>query len=150
MAWFADLSHCDYFGEEYSSSLRAVGWLEQGRPFAQGKVDPEIYRRLVELFKEPWEPTLAMGFHRCDLCLYQGETGASNLLVPADEIVYFCPELVVHYMNAHGYQPPDDFCRSVLSCPAMKTMPYFKALLKRGVKPLIQHSRVLRSVATAS
>lgn len=137
MAWYQDLGPCDYFGPECAPSLRAVGWLEAGRPFPTGRVDAPVYARLVELCKDPWEPSVVMGFHRCDLCLYDGRPGKRNVFVPAGDVVYACPELVTHYMNEHGYCPPDPFCAAVLTCPPMRSMAYYKALLAGGAKPLV-------------
>ena len=138
MAWFADLSPCSYFGEESAGCLRSVGWLERGRPFATGPVDPAVYTRLVELLKDPWQPGLFVGVHHCDLCQYEGSaTSVRNLFVPSEGTVFVCPELITHYMNAHWYQPPDEFCRAALACPPMRSVPYLKALLA-GARPLVQ------------
>ena len=47
MAWYADLSACDYFGSEYTLFLSAVGWLERGHPFTCGdRVDQPVMDRL--------------------------------------------------------------------------------------------------------
>jgi hypothetical protein len=83
MAWYEDLAPCDYYGSACASCLRAVGWLEHGRPFPTGRVDSEVYARLVELLTEPWQPGYFVGFHRCDVCLYEGLSGRRNLFVPA-------------------------------------------------------------------
>jgi hypothetical protein len=138
MAWYADLSPCDYYGAECASFLRAVGWLERGQPFATGPVEAAVYQRLVEMLKEAWQPGVWMGFHRCDLCLYEGEPGKRNLFLPSGGVVLVSPELVAHYMNAHGYRPPEEFCQAVLDCPPMRSMPYLKALLASGARPLVQ------------
>lgn len=137
MAWYEDLAPCDYFGPDCTPCLRAVGWLEQGRPFPTGKVEVEVYARLLELLKEPWQPSFFMGFHRCELCQYEGETGTRNLFVPADGLAFVAPEMIAHYMNAHGYRPPDEFCAAVLACPPMRSMPYLKAILSVA-RPLVQ------------
>jgi hypothetical protein len=137
MAWFEDLAPCDYFGHECASCLRAVGWLERGRRVVTGPVAVEVYARLVELLKEPWQPGMFIGFHRCDLCLYEGPSGTRNLFIPAREVAFVCPELIAHYMNAQGYRPPDEFCAAVLACPPMSSMPYLKALLA-AARPLAQ------------
>ncbi len=134
--WYEDLSPCGYFGPESTSCLRAVGWLERGRPYRTGAVDPEVYQRLVEMCKNPWEPAIFMGFHQCDLCLYHGQSGMHNVFVPVGDVIFVCPELVTHYMNEHGYRPPDEFCAAVLACPPMGSIHYFKALLVSGGKPL--------------
>jgi len=137
MAWHEDLMPFTELGAECATCLRAVGWLERGHPFPTGSVDRAVYTRLVELLEHPWEPAVTMGFHRCDLCLYDGPPGKRNLFVPADGFVFVAPELVAHYMNAHEYRPPDEFCAAVLACPAMRSMPYLKALLAVG-RPLVQ------------
>lgn len=127
--WKADLTPFDDTDSDGMSCLRAIGWLEQGRSFHTGAVDPAVYARLVELLRNPWEPAITMGFHRCDLCLYDGESGKRNLYVPAGGFVFVAPELVAHYMNSHGYRPPDEFCAAVLACPPMRSMAYLKALM---------------------
>src|SRR4051812_48309126 len=103
MVWHADLAPFADLGPDCAACLRAVGWLERGRPFATGPVDPAVFERLVELLKHPWEPAITMGFHRCDLCQYDGQSGKRTLYVPSVGVVYVCPELVTHYMNAHAY-----------------------------------------------
>jgi hypothetical protein len=137
MAWFADMSPYGYFGAEFTDHLLAVGWLEHGHPFSNGAADPEIYARLVDLLKEPWEPGAFGGFHHCDLCLYEGPKGKRNLFVPAGGVVFVCPELITHYMNAHAYRPPEEFRRAVMACPPMRSIHYLKALLA-GVRSLVQ------------
>src|ERR1041384_2740196 len=137
MAWFADLSPCLYFGDEFADMLVAVGWLEQGRPFETGRVEPDVYSKLVELFKQPWEPGTFMGPHGCDLCLYESTLGSRNLFVPTADRAFVCPELITHYMNAHSYRPPDEFCQAVLRCPEMRSKAYLKALLTVA-RPLVK------------
>ena len=64
------------------------------------------------------------------LCLYAGEAhGKKNLFIPGDGIVFVCPELVTHYMNAHGYAPSAEFCLAALACPPMRSMEYLRSLL---------------------
>jgi hypothetical protein len=88
MAWFADLSQCDYFGAEHADCLRAVGWLERDHAFPTGVVDLSVYSRLVELVKDAWQPGVFMGSHSCDLCIYAGERGNRNLFIPAGRQVF--------------------------------------------------------------
>src|SRR6478735_3545578 len=114
MAWFSDLSPLTYLGEEFAGALKAIGWPERGRDYPVGRTEPAIYRKLVALRHEPWQPAVSMGVHECDLCQYEGENGSANIFIPANSFLYACPELITHYMmNAHGYLPPDDFCEAV-------------------------------------
>lgn len=141
MAWFEDLSPCDYFGESAAAMLAAVGWRERGRPFATGIVDPCVFVKLRELCTDPWQPSISPGVHECDLCLYQGEAGTRCLFIPGNGRIYVCPELIVHYMNAHGYAPPAEFCDAVLACRPMRSQQYFKELLANGGRSLVALQR---------
>ena len=135
MTWYADNSKCDYFPFPGNESLLAIGWLERGREFNTGSVDSAVYDRLEELLRDPWQPVASAGPHACNLCRFRQDThGSANLFVPGDGAIFVCPELILHYMNAHGYAPPREFCSAVLSCPDTRSMEYKKALLKNGLK----------------
>jgi hypothetical protein len=144
MTWYADESPCDYFvafGPDGTASLRAIGWLERGQPFGVGSVNREVYDRLKHLLADPWQPGVFMGPHECDLCRYEpGARGYKNLFIPADGFLYVCPELILHYMNAHGYAPPDHFCKCVLACPEIRSMEYRRAILANGGRALVSRS----------
>jgi hypothetical protein len=131
------MSRCGYFGDQVADCLTAIGWLERGRAFPSGAVDVDIYSKLLALLDDPWQPVVTMGSHTCDLCLYDGQSGTKNLFVPASNVAFVCPELITHYMNAHGYRPPEGFCQAVLACPPMRSMPYMKALLA-AARPLVK------------
>jgi len=136
MTWFSDLSPCTYFGDNFARHLKAVGWLESGHEYATGRVDPLIYQKLVELRSHPWQPFVVLGCHDCEFCQYEPATGSANVFIPAQGFIYVCPELISHYMNAHGYQPPPEFCEAVMACPEMLSMAYLKAVLANGGKQL--------------
>jgi hypothetical protein len=136
--WFEDLSPCTYFTAD--AKLVAVGWLERGKPHSTGQVDPAVYRALVEMRKNPWQPFVTMGTHECELCQFEGEHGTANLFIPADGVIYVLPELIVHYMNAHSYSPPEAFCRAVLACPPMRSMQYLRAIKECGGARLLRPS----------
>jgi hypothetical protein len=135
MAWFTDLSPCTYFGQANASFLRSVGWLERGKPFATGPVDSETLVRLIEFIKDPVQPIMLCGYHRCDLCLHKCNVRShKNVFIPSNGFLFVCPEAIVHYMNAHSYQPPDEFCKAVLACPPMQSKPCIDALLANGLE----------------
>src|SRR5688500_8807398 len=113
------MSQLDYFPVADASTLRAIAWLERGTPYATGATPQDVYARLVELCKEPFEPFTACGYYECTLCQFDGAAGIKNLFIPGNGFLYVCPELIIHYINAHHYQPPADFAEAVLCCPAM-------------------------------
>jgi hypothetical protein len=141
MVWYADLSPMGSFGIAGGSGLRAVGWLERGRPFDTGPVGILVYWRLVDHINAP-PVSCSMGTHGCDLCLYEGEKQSNReLLIPAGDVTFMCPVLITHYMNAHGYRPPDEFCRAVLDCPPIGSAEYFEMLTASGAVPSALRSR---------
>src|SRR4029077_19004278 len=108
--WIEDLQ-----GYGQSASVIAVGWLERGHDYTVGEVSAELYDKVEALLVDPWQPAVAAGSHACDLCLYKGEKrGTKNLFVPDQARIFVCPELILHYMNAHRYRPPDEFCEAVM------------------------------------
>jgi len=133
MTWYRDLATCDYFGGGASGCLKAVGWLERGKDFPRGDTDPKVFDRLVKLLHDPFQPAVIMGSHECDLCQFPGQhIGTTNLFVPANETIYVCPELILHYIDAHWYNPPDEFCQAVLACPPTRSMDYKRLFLNHG------------------
>jgi hypothetical protein len=47
-------------------------------------------------------------------------------------VTYAAPEGIAHYVAAHGYQPPEEFCEALLQSPAVDTAEYFAALCDAG------------------
>lgn len=76
--------------------------------------------------------------HDCEFCLYDPPMGYKNLFIPAVGVIYVCPELIAHYMNAHHYQPPEEFCQAVLNCPEMRSNSYSRAILANGGRELVR------------
>jgi hypothetical protein len=115
--------------------VRAVGWLSKDHPFPTGTVSPEFLAALRSHLRAAWQPVYLMGPHFCEFCPKpkprEGRVGGSrNLWIPAVSVVYVAPELVAHYVEAHGYRPPDEFISAVLACPEQDT-PAFHQLLGR-------------------
>ena len=150
MTYFADLSECTYFGSEFAEKLRAVGWLEHNKNHSTGEVSEKFFERLCELLGDPWNPIDFCGSHECDFCRFSQKTNENtkykkreikitscvNLFVPGDGFIYVAPELIAHYIDAHNYSPPEEFCRAVMRCPEMSSKKYLKAMLKNGGKKL--------------
>jgi hypothetical protein len=40
--------------------------------------------------------------------------------------------MIAHYILAHNYAPPAEFCDAVLRCPPMSSPEYFEAIVKNG------------------
>lgn len=151
MTYYPDLAPLDYFDRRWSERLVAVGWLDRDHPFPRGPVATQVMNRLVELAADPWEPMHFMGLVLCGFCNVDGNNreevwrvthvrfsgrlvnvGASNLFIPGAKRVYVAPSLILHYISAHQYKPPDVFCDAVVACPPMRSRSYARAMLRRG------------------
>ena len=105
----------------------------------------DFFESLARLFANAWQPIAVAGRHGCEFCVLTGGPaeirvgdvsvllGAANIFVPSHEGVYVAPSLVLHYMDAHEYAPPESFQRAVRECPPMRSMQYLKALRDRGI-----------------
>mgnify|MGYP000497981961 CR=1 FL=1 len=99
------------------------------------------YLHLVNLLKAPFQPSVMMGPHECELCQFSGAMGSKNLFVPFDDVIMVAPELITHYINCHGYLPPRRFIDGSRSLEASKGIPYHKALLQNGGSFLLDKRR---------
>jgi hypothetical protein len=137
MAEYTDLTPCDYFHVE-CEALLAVGWLSTETRYAMGDSEPAFFARLVQFAGSPWQPMVFAGFHACELCQFQRPLGTANIFVPHRGSIYVAPELIVHYIAAHRYKPPQVFIDAVMACPEMNSMAYKKAILANGGRPLVR------------
>lgn len=118
MTYFADLTPYTYFeGEE--PELLNVGWLEPDHPYPQGKPPAGLLKRLRVLAEDRVRQT--RGYHYCGFC--EAATvdedsvahESAEFRVYGDGVSYAVPLLALHYIEAHGYLPPAEFCEAVLT-----------------------------------
>jgi hypothetical protein len=117
-----------YRAELSGEILKMVGWLDGPQPFSQGTVSAEDIVLLEQLVLHTWKPPfMAGGWHDCTVCprkpgdgpLYRqidgNKTmlGAAEIYVPDGDIMYSAPNLILHYIEDHGYGPPEPFLVAV-------------------------------------
>ncbi|AWM39925.1 hypothetical protein C1280_24920 [Gemmata obscuriglobus] len=117
--------------------VRAVGWLHPDHSFPTGPVPPGFSAALRAHAYDSWQPVLAMGPHFCELCSHPAPGadragGARNFWIPSMSVVYVAPELIVHYVEDHQYQPPEEFVAAVLACPPQKSDAFLEMLRPFG------------------
>jgi hypothetical protein len=151
MTHYEDLSECNFFGPGIAPKLKAVGWLTRDDPYQTGKVTEEFFLKLCQLLDNPWHPPIAWsGVEICDICQFTGGAGFIDykgykirgwfhqcLFIPGNKILFISPESIAHYIDAHQYAPPAEFCEAVLACPEMRSMGYLKELLANGGRELL-------------
>jgi hypothetical protein len=111
-----------------------VGWLDAAHPFPCGCVPDGFAARLRMLARKPVNQT--RGFHVCQFCDFgppippgdqaaldaryrqwrdSGALSSAEIRVVAkDGRVYAAPVLISHYVDAHSYQPPQEFVAAVM------------------------------------
>jgi len=130
-----------------TGSSQCVGYLWLGHSYPRGKVSPLVFDRLVALVEARWR--VSLGYHTCNLgwCVmvpdlhlnkfrFRGRAlvlGFSEILVPDDRVVYYAPDLILHYIHWHHYLPPECFCAAILKCPKPGSVEYTAAIER--VKP---------------
>lgn len=131
MTTYPDLSPYQYSELETSSAsgrtLLNVGWLGSDSPFPKGTIDPTAVAILLRLAVNP--ENVMRGLHYCEFCDAEsplrikvpgvGVTalGTGEIHVPANGKLYIAPTLVIHYIEAHGYRPPDEFIEALENMP---------------------------------
>jgi hypothetical protein len=98
--------------------VRAIGWLHPDHSHSQGEVSAVFLSRLKEFTARSSDSAKALyfgafgGFHTCEFC---GQAhGIRNFGVPSGDLLFVAPEMVVHYIEEHGYSPPAAFVEAVL------------------------------------
>lgn len=129
MTYYADLTPYRYLSdgsEEGVSHWRRVplvnvGWLGRGRRFPKG-ASPAGLAEALQRMAHTHRARQTRGFHFCPWCASRVfgvrtdcSRGSAEIRVMGVGVAYAAPELVAHYVGAHGYLPPAGFVQAVLS-----------------------------------
>jgi hypothetical protein len=126
--YFPDLTPYQYGRTEQQPNILNVGWLSAAQPFHFGAPDERFVDALRQLVSSPIN--LYRGVHICEFCpsplvktipnggfmieTLPGTTGNGEIRVAAaNGITYVAPVLVLHYVVAHKYLPPQEFIDAV-------------------------------------
>jgi len=103
----------------------AVGWLTSKHAFPKGVVEPLLIDKLARAVVTH-RANRMRGFHACDLCLpsriisvdvdgSKFQLGSAEIWIPASgsTIAFASPDLILHYISAHGYRPPSSFLEAL-------------------------------------
>ncbi|MBQ0825455.1 DUF7919 family protein [Streptomyces tagetis] len=130
MTYFPDLTPYAYEtsgGRDEDAGTLHVGWLAAEHAYASGPVEERVVRALRVLAAA--YRNQMRGFHFCPFCAADRPTvlggpaldttvwlGSAEIRVTgADGTRYAAPNLVIHYITAHGYRPPEEFCRAAVA-----------------------------------
>jgi len=82
--------------------LLSVGWLDDEHPYERGAFSAEVFRQLVRVLYQPWQPFAFAGHFPCPMCRFTGGPGGltfegtsvnlnCNLFIPSGENVFVSP-----------------------------------------------------------
>lgn len=123
MSFYEDLSTYEY--TEADGPMKNIGWLAPPHPFTTGDSPGWLLPGLL-LLAEDLECVMR-GVHDCEYCEVESpvrfrfgpsgkviSVGTGEIRVDGrDGKKYAAPSLVVHYVAAHRYRPPQEFIDAV-------------------------------------
>jgi len=127
--YFPDLSPYQYGRDPLDPAIVNIGWLSEDHPYETGDVPTDFVEAIRSMVAAP--VNLYRGVHQCEFCPappvvtspgglkiakpLPGTTGNGEIRVPgSDGRTYVAPVLVLHYVEAHRYRPPESFVAAVL------------------------------------
>ena len=132
--YFPDLTSYEYGGTERQTNVLNVGWLSAAHPVSSGAPDERLIAALQRLAAFP--VNLYRGSHLCEFCPHPptklspggipmpdplpGTTGNGEIRITATNgTTYVAPVLILHYVVAHGYLPPQEFVDAAIHAMAL-------------------------------
>jgi hypothetical protein len=108
------------------SDVVTVGWLSKEHGFPTGEIDIDLLRALEKLlYSHRVNPY--RGRHVCEFCSapvsYQGIIlGSAEIWLPSldGNVIFAAPDLIYHYIAAHGYRPPAEFAVAAIRASQKK------------------------------
>ncbi len=88
----------------------AVGWLGNEAPSA-GEVSMELRNALRHACRTRETDAGELGYHQCQICEAHEDRG--EFVIEVEGRVYVLPRMILHYIDEHGYCPPDRFLRDL-------------------------------------
>ena len=150
MAYFPDLTPYSYL-PGHMAALN-VGWLDVEHPYRKGFVTSGVVDRLREFaVVNPVNQT--RGFHCCELCRSEDlnsditvqwkecfrKLGSAEIWVTSRTgVSYAAPDLISHYIESHGYMPPDIFLEALSGVVLTKAISLSERVLAVADNPVAQ------------
>lgn len=129
--YFEDLTAYGYELPKSLADVINVGWLDDGHPFNCGTA-PAGFADALRLWSLHAKANQMRGFQLCRLCHFggrqleyqqieievEGQTvylGSAEIWIPSsDGTIFAAPNLIIHYVEAHSYLPPQGFIEAVM------------------------------------
>jgi len=100
----------------YGVKMIKIAWLDKGKPYTKGKCPPEFLEKL----KKQDPAAYTKGWHDCPFCETRSKetTSSTQFQWPIKGKTYYdVPFMIIHYIEEHGYLPPQEFIDFVMTLP---------------------------------
>lgn len=94
--------------KEFDATL--VGWLKREVPRV-GEISPDALRKIEWICEHRKIDQGWLGYHTCEICEQYDDRGEA--LYICDGVYYVIPQMILHYINDHGYVPPPQFMKAL-------------------------------------
>ena len=115
MSYYPDLSSYNF--HHFSEQELNIGWLQKDQPFNIGEAPEGFLDKLKKYSEDDFIIFQTKGFHSCDYCQDNKFSSNEMRIVGNDGTVYASPYLIIHYIEAHKYLPPQEFIEAVMTGP---------------------------------
>ncbi|KKN69316.1 hypothetical protein LCGC14_0441750 [marine sediment metagenome] len=99
----------------------AVGYLDITEDYQKGPVSQNFINKLRIIYNTG-AVLMTAGHHDCEFCIDKGNyknkaTSSCEKTIVDEEnnIEYKFPQMIFHYIEEHGYQPPEEFVLFILT-----------------------------------
>lgn len=132
--YYEDMSPYQYEMSSPATEVKNVGWLDKAHPFTKGEVKSNVLDKLRGLIFSSKGSSCNIivnklrGSYECPVCGEYGlkiadeqrefSLGSAEIWIPdstAHDHYFATFGLIIHYIEAHNYQPPQEFIDSILA-----------------------------------
>jgi len=122
--YFSEMSFYSYYLKKSLENVLNVGWLSEAGNFPKGEVSRGFIEKLGELLisnhPADYKINRIRGVHPCNICKKRDfdnfHIGSCEILIPRNKEGFFfaSPSMILHYVEEHGYAPPEDYIKAVM------------------------------------
>lgn len=132
-------------------AIQCIGWLDRETPFSTGSTPELFHKRLVDHCIHGIFHVLLSPAH-CSLCAedptplvwpydriwpYDKPNQPwinGQIFVTSGAVIYTAPTRILHYIDEHGYRPPDAFIEAVINGPLATSAEHQELMRHIGLK----------------
>ena len=112
MTEIPDLSTEPYIraAADRGKNVRTIGWLGSSVPSgSKGTVSSGCLQAIRYYMTAHQRDDGFLGNHTCEMCIEHPTETHGEFFIDLAHFRFVMPQMLIHYIEAHGYRPPDEF-----------------------------------------